>query len=49
MNTNELFEVFNHCASQKDPAQILEIADGLVTEWREYYDLASLEAAMKGE
>ena len=29
MNTNELFEVFNHCASQKDPAQILEIADGL--------------------
>lgn len=27
MNTSDLFEVFNHCASQKDPAQVLGLAD----------------------
>lgn len=29
MNTSELFEIFNHCASQKDSAQVLELADNL--------------------
>ena len=29
MNTTQLFEVFNHCASQKDPDQILALANHL--------------------
>ena len=29
MNTSDLFEIFNHCASQTDPAQILGLADNL--------------------
>lgn len=29
MNTTELFEIFNHCATEKDPAQILEISNDL--------------------
>ncbi len=29
MNTTKLFEVFNHCATQKDPDQILALADSL--------------------
>ena len=29
MNTTQLFEVFNHCATQKDPDQILALADSL--------------------
>jgi len=29
MNTSDLFEIFNHCASQKDPAQVLELSNNL--------------------
>lgn len=29
MNTTDLFEIFNHCASKKDPAQILELSNHL--------------------
>ena len=29
MNTSDLFEIFNHCASQKDPAQILALANDI--------------------
>lgn len=29
MNTSDLFEIFNHCASQKDPAQILELSNDI--------------------
>ncbi len=29
MDTTELFEIFNHCASEKDPAQILELCNHL--------------------
>ncbi|NNE58938.1 MAG: hypothetical protein HKN36_12595 [Hellea sp.] len=29
MNTTEIFEIFNHCASQKDPAQMLELSNDL--------------------
>lgn len=29
MNASDLFEIFNHCASQKDPAQVLALADNI--------------------
>ncbi len=29
MNTSDLFEIFNHCASQKDPAQVLDLSSDI--------------------
>jgi len=29
VNTSDLFEIFNHCASQKDPAQVLALSNDM--------------------